>query len=121
MMMMMMMMIVCYLQQDRTEFISVLIILLVANKSAKIHTCLEICSHLYRIVDKFSHYLISLNLNGLWATKREDVGLIVRAISFILEFLGYIARSDSMRICSLLFASGDTLQSASSQSINQSI
>ena len=63
-------------------YISVLIILRVANKSAKIHICLEICSHLYRIVDKFSHYLISLNLNGLWATKREDVGLIVRAISF---------------------------------------
>jgi len=73
---------VCYLQQDITEFISVLIILRVTNKSAKIHICLEICSYLYRIVDKFSHYLISLNLNGLWATKSEDVGLIVCEISF---------------------------------------
>jgi len=74
--------IVCYLQQDRTDFISVLIILRVANKSAKIYMCRENCSSLYRIVDKFSHYLISLNLNGLWATKSEDVGLIVCAISF---------------------------------------
>jgi len=64
------------------EFISVLIILRVANKSAKIYICHEICLSLYRIVNKFSHYLISLNLNGLWATKSEDVGLIVRAISF---------------------------------------
>ena len=46
--------IVCYLQQDRTEFISVLIIFRVANKSDQIHICLEICSSLYRIVDKFS-------------------------------------------------------------------
>ena len=71
-----------YLQQNRTEFMSVLIILWVANKSAKIHICLEICSSLYRIVDESSHYLISLNLNGLWATKSENVGLIVRAISY---------------------------------------